>query len=477
MKRLFYGLAIALVPLFGGFVGSIATSQPAPFKPPHNLTDDPSGKRVPVIGLPGGEKVETILHAEKIASQAGEDAIDWSVKSVGAPDAWAKGVTGKGVKVAVLDTAAGSSHRDLKDAIKGAKDFTGSGSTNDGHGHGSHCMGSIGARKNGWGIVGVAYNCDLYAGKVLSDQGSGRVDWIRDGIIYATQTWKVDVISMSIGGAGSDDYIPTGLKAAEDEGVIVVAAAGNDGNGRPVNYPAAYPFPIAISAIDSGLKLASFSCTGDKVEACGPGVNVRSCYPGPGDGLFADLSGTSMATPNVAGVAALWVEANQSIPKKQRPAAFKRWLAATAKDLGAKGRDANYGNGLPDASKAKSDSTDPVPTPLPPKDGISIDESDLNEQGKAKLRKGGFDKIRFDLVPSKSSDTQPPAPEKKARQLTLDEIGEELKTKESLIVFMHVAADLTKYPDAVECSDSPQEIPAGGYEAKLVTKIGLSPLK
>ncbi len=466
-------LCAAMLVAIAGFVAS----QPAPIKPPHNLTDDPSGKKIPVIGLPDGEKVEDVLHAEKLVSQVGEDAIDWSVKSLNAAAAWEQGLTGKGVRVAVLDTAAGSTHRDLKDGIKGGRDFTGGTAIGDGHGHGTHCMGSIGARKNGWGLVGVAYDCDLYAGKVLSDQGSGRVDWIRDGILHATREWRVDVISMSLGGAGADDFIPVGLKAAEDEGVIVVAAAGNDGNNRNVNHPAAYPFPIAIGAVDVGLKLASFSCTGPKVEAVGPGVNVRSTYPGPGDGLFADLSGTSMATPNVAGVAALWVEANQAIPKKQRPAAFKQWLAKNSKDLGIKGRDTFYGHGLPDAAKLKGDSkpVDP-PTPQPPpKDGISIDESDLNEKGKEKLKKGGFERLKFDLFPAKSGDS-PPA-DRKAPRLSLDEIGEALKEKGTLVVFMHVAADLAKYPLAVECSDPPEEIPPGGYEAKLVTKIGLTPVK
>lgn len=443
--------------------------------PPANVSSDPRGEQPPQFGIPPGEKVELLLVAERLAGLAGEDAVDWSVKSLNAEAAWKQGVTGKGVKVAVLDTGIAAGHRDLKDGVKGSKDFTGSRvGSDDKNGHGTHCAGSIGARKNGWGLVGVAYDCDLYAGKVLGDGGSGSVDGIRDGILWAVTEVDADVISMSLGGGGAESYIPVGLKAAEEKGVIVLCAAGNDGNGRPVNYPAAYPFPLAVSAIDSGLKLASFSCTGSKVEVCGPGVNVRSTYPGAGDGLFADLSGTSMATPNVAGAAALWVQADKAKggERKTRPQRFRDWLKATAKDLGSDGRDASYGYGLPDCGTLKLDGEQPPPPPGPqPPAKIVIDPSKLTDAAKDELRKGGIGDFKLEITPL------PPKPVD-APRLPADRIAERLRRSGGKqVVFVGVDADLAKYPDGVILTDPPAGLKPGVYEVELEEVLSFNPSK
>jgi subtilisin family serine protease len=473
MKKLLLYVAAVLLPIGGGYVGSLSAEDPLRL-PPHNVSNDPAGTVPPEIGLLPGETVEQILQAEKVSIKSGEDTIDWSVKSVNAPAAWEKGLTGKDVKVVVLDTGS-SNHRDLKDGIKGSRDFTGEG-VSDQNGHSTHCLGSIGARKNGWGVIGVAYDCDLFAGKVLSNRGSGRVDWIRDGILWATNVVKADVISLSLGSSSSDDFIPGALLAAEQAGVIVVAATGNDGNGRPVNFPAAYQQPVAVGAVDVGLKLAPFSCTGAKVEAVGPGVKVRSTYPGPGDGLFADLKGTSMATPNVAGVATLWVQANQQIAKKDRPAAFRRWLAANCRDLGTPGRDQNFGWGIPDAGKLTVAGQPPVQPPQPPVmplPGIIIDDTDLNEKGKDKLKKGGFEKFKFELQPPAGN---PPA--KEVPKLSLAALTAELKKLGpggSMVVFVGVPADAA-FPDAVMLSEELEGIPPGVYKTRILEKVGFSPL-
>ncbi len=378
---------------------------------PGDVSPHPFGKAIPSIGLPPGELTPSaIVHARGMAA---EDTIDWSVSITNAPTAWAKGLTGKGVKVAVLDTGVDANHRDLKAGIVASKDFTGSPfGVDDRVGHGTHCAGSIGARKNGWGIVGQAYECDLIVAKVLGDQGSGAVDGIAKGIDWAVEQ-GADVISMSLGGGGRDEWMEPACDRARAKGVLVIAAAGND-NGGPVSYPGAYPACFAISAIDKNKALAGFSNVGAEIRATGPGVNVRSCYPGAGDGLFADLSGTSMATPNVAGVAALWCQADKG-DKRTRPARFDAWLKETCGDLGAKGRDERFGYGLPDAGKVGDGPVQPpVPGPAPGGE-VKIGWADLTEDAKARLTKAG--------ITDWSTTIRVAAPGVKAATLTLAQVA------------------------------------------------------
>ena len=417
---------------------------------PTNISPDPHGIAAPaekpaaIYRLPV-LKPSLVLMPEQLTVQA-EDFIDWSVVSVGAPAAWAKGLTGKGVKVAVGDSGIDTGHKDFAGAIKASKDFTRNrNGVEDGNGHGcvmgsdmlyttatglssaesvfaaligpripddiavikdvrhlevytlsanpktgepvrarvnavhklwhtgtmykvktgegsltltpwhpiyvvtstrgtertiikkradeiqpgdnillsgeiiegdikakprvssavvsietfqhddfvydltvegthvyacnghivsnTHCAGSIGARKNGWGVQGVAYECDLLVGKILSDGGSGRTDDISEFVTWAVSQ-GADVISLSIGGGGVDQWMPPVMAAAEQAGVLLICAAGNDGNGRPVNYPAAYKEAVAISAIDEQKRLAGFSCTGRQIACNGVCLGV-----------------------------------------------------------------------------------------------------------------------------------------------------------------------------------------------------------
>lgn len=363
-------MSISKLLRYGGLASLLAVTVcvgQTPRVPVTDVSPEALPKGVKWISLPPSElQPDALTHPR--ALQAG-DGIDWSVKSVNAPAAWAKGLTGKGVKVGIIDTGVDKDHRDLKDGLKKAKDFTGSPyGADDRVGHGTHCLGSIGARKNNWGLVGVAYECDMYAYKALGDAGSGRSDWIAAAIDEAVAD-GVDIIPMSLGANEPDDFIGPAVARAKAKGILVIAAAGND-RGGPVSWPGAYPGSFAISAVDVNLVLADFSNVGPEVRATGPGVNVRSCYPGVGDGLFATMSGTSMATPNVAGVAALWVQADITAKgdKLTRPARFDAWLKATAKDLGEPGRDRKFGYGLPDAGKI-GDAVKPPDEPKPPVPG------------------------------------------------------------------------------------------------------------
>ena len=323
---------------------------------------------------------------------------DWGVIRLKVPDVWASGNEGAGVKVAVLDTGIDSNHPDLKSHIASpddVKDFTGSrfGAT-DKQGHGTHCAGTILASGR---LPGVAPKAGLIAGKVLGDNGSGGVDGISTGITWAIAR-NADVISMSLGGPGSDTWIPPTLKAAEEAGVIVVAAAGNEGPGaNSCGYPGQYPQCITVAAVgrtgeSDGLGVAGFSSRCPAVYVAAPGVAVQSTWPG---GQYATISGTSMATPHVAGLAALWVAANPNVPKKERPARFREALKAACTDLAPSGRDTATGWGFPDAVKLAA-AGPTIPQPMPR--GVLIGWEDLSEAAKSRLRGQGVDAFKFELI-------------------------------------------------------------------------------
>lgn len=439
--------------------------------PPANVSGDPTGDKPAEVRLDEFEMKPLEIVSEHRASQT-TDAVDWSVDQVGAAAAWQNGYTGKGVLIAVLDTGCDLDHRDLKDRIEDSRDFTNSRTgVADVVGHGTHCAGSIAAAANGWGLKGVAFESKLLIGKVLGDNGGGTVDRIAEGIAWAVEK-KAKVISMSLGGPGTDRFIPAALKLAEDAGVIVIAANGND-SGGPVSYPAAYETAVAISAIDRTKKLASFSNVGTKTEAAGPGVAVRSTYPG---NRFADLSGTSMATPNVAGVVALWSQwaDEQNLPMKGRPKLFREWLSKSCEDLGAKGRDTQFGWGLPKAGELKKTTNPPQPpTPTPPTPSVSFDESDLNEKGLKKLRDQGFERFKLELMKSKVADAPKPLP-----VLTESELSAKLKAGEGVVIVLgeKTIADLAKYPKAFRVPDLDGKFDDGVYLAKAGQKFVLEPL-
>jgi subtilisin len=451
---------LQLAVIGGGFAVALPTA-------PDNVSRDPSGKAPPEVMLDEREMTpERVVPEHKV--RAGEDVVDWSVSILKSEAAWSRGYTGKGVTVAVLDTGIDKNHKDFEGAIDDTFDFSGSPvGSDDRVGHGTHCAGSIGARKNQWGQQGVAYECRLLAYKVLGDGGSGGTDDIAAGIKRAVEK-GAKVISMSLGGGGTDPYIPVALKLAEDAGVIVVAAAGNDNVGSPVNYPAAYPFCIAISASDKQKKIASFSCTGAKIEATGPGVGVRSTYPG---NRFADMSGTSMATPNLAGVAAVWTQwADEAkVPQKERPAKFRDWLKTTAEDLGNPGRDSYYGYGLPDLSKLPKGGDVPQP-PAPGVDEVKLGWGDLTPEAQKKLRDAGYEDFGLSLK-RKAAKVAPKIGAEELEKLVLDE-------KKSLVVAIGVKLDLAKWPDGYELIETADEVgvPPGVYKVGPVTRIGLEKL-
>jgi subtilisin len=256
---------------------------------------------------------------EPEAAAVDETLFTWGLQATGAPNSRA---TGKGIKVAVLDTGFDLEHPDFAGRTVVSSSFVQGEEVQDGHGHGTHCIGtSCGPRdlESGPGY-GVAYEAEIYAGKVLSNAGSGADGGILSGINWAI-TSGCAVVSMSLGAATrpgqafSRTFERVATRAME-KGTLIIAAAGNESDRRagrvnPVGHPANCPSIMSVSAIDVHRKMAWFSCgTVDAVGAVdvtGPGVDVHSSWPMPL--RYKRISGTSMATPHVSGIAALIAQA------------------------------------------------------------------------------------------------------------------------------------------------------------------------
>jgi thermitase len=246
-----------------------------------------------------------------------------------------------GPTVALIDTGIDRNHPDLVGHIDtvNAKcfgilcTFTG---YEDDNGHGTHTSGTVGAAtNNGAGVASVAFNTKIMPIKVCNLAGSCNTSDVTSGINWA-RTHGAKVISMSLGGGGTST-MQTAVTQANSAGIVVVAAAGNDGNAT-LNYPAAYPEVISVAATDANDKRASFSNANSDVEIAAPGVDVLSTYSGDG---YTTLSGTSMATPHVAGLAALLFGQNPTWTNVQ----VRNRMNACSDDLGAAGRDTSFGFG------------------------------------------------------------------------------------------------------------------------------------
>lgn len=264
----------------------------------------------------------------------------WGIARVKAPAAWQTS-RGQGVKLVVIDTGIDMTHPELTGILKGGWNAISTSTTfNDDNGHGTHCAGTVAAKDDDKGVVGVAPEIDLYGVKVLDANGSGTYDDVIAGMLWAVEN-KMEVASMSLGANQGNKALEDAVEAMRKGGVILIAAAGN--SGRAVGYPAAYPGAIAIAASDSKDMLASFSSRGPSVAAIAPGVAVKSTYMG---GAYKSLSGTSMATPHVAGLTALYVATHKGATPEAARAAL---AAASAKLPGVP--DIGQGAGLPEADK------------------------------------------------------------------------------------------------------------------------------
>ncbi len=237
----------------------------------------------------------------------------WGMTRIQAPEAWDVTTGSADVWIAILDTGIDQNHEDLVGKIAGNRNFTNSRTVDDRYGHGTHVAGIAAATTNNKiGVAGVGYNSRLLNVKVLNDQGSGYYSWVANGIIWAADN-GAKVINMSLGGSSSSSTLENAVDYAWSKGVVLAAAAGNSGNSSPL-YPAYYKNCIAVAATDKNDAKASWSNFGEWVDVAAPGVDIFSTLPNHknyisrtyGKSLNYDyLSGTSMATPYVAGLAAL----------------------------------------------------------------------------------------------------------------------------------------------------------------------------
>ncbi len=306
----------------------------------------------------------------------------WHLRQINMPDVW-PGATGKGVVVAVIDTGVAymdhtQSIEKKKRAFRQVPDLKGTRFVQgydfihdhkrglDDHGHGTHVAGTIAqATNNGVGVAGTAYGATIMPIKVLTSRGFGNIGDIAEAIRFAADN-GAKVINMSLGGGSSSRILGAAVKYAHDKGVVVVCAAGNESRGR-VGYPAAYPGAIAVAATQYDRKTTFYSNWGKEVDLAAPGGNTREDQNGDGlpDGVLQNtiipgrpelndylmFMGTSMASPHVAGVAALVMQRGVT-----EPDAVERLLKSTAAHPDGKQWDPHYGAGIVDAAAALSKS-------------------------------------------------------------------------------------------------------------------------
>lgn len=270
----------------------------------------------------------------------------WGVDYIKANIAQGNGITGKGIKVAVVDTGVDLDHPGFAKGqilVNLAKSFVdGEADADDGNGHGTHCAGTIGSKE-----YGVAPDCKIIPVKVLSKSGSGGWTGVMNGVQYAAEC-GADVMSMSLGGRASanGNVVETAVKNAIAAGVVCVIAAGNSGpSAKTIGTPGVVQEAITVGAINNAGTIASFSSRGvtvyntEKPDIVAPGVNVPSLWKNGGTNT---ISGTSMATPHVAGLVALILQAKPGIT----PAKVKALIMSKAFGKA----EANvYGKGCVDA--------------------------------------------------------------------------------------------------------------------------------
>jgi|GEM_PF-737309 len=357
----------------GGDVNSVFTIIPAisgrlPAKAIEALKNNP---QVEVVEL------DYTVQALEYSSE-NELGNSWGAEHINADAALAAGYSGEGVKVAVLDSGVNFNHFDLRDNFDLSANELGYDFVSDDffpedvYGHGTHVAGILAAASNGFGVVGVAPNAQIVALRVLDDNGEGTASRIIEALQWIQNYNAVHpdspirITNNSYGTGSNSSQLEAAFDVLASSGVLHIGSAGNDGsaagNGNNVSYPARYESVVAVAALDKNNLRASFSSTGSDVEIAAPGVFVLSTwkdstnfagplpfsFAGYAGEYFIEANGTSMASPHVAGVAALLMGSNPGYTAE----AVRNKMNETALDLGATGKDNLYGYGLVDASLA-----------------------------------------------------------------------------------------------------------------------------
>ncbi|CAJ37945.1 S8 family serine peptidase [Methanocella arvoryzae] len=370
-------------------LASIMEDQITAFAAENNATithtyDTINGIAIKVPGEQAAEKLNSLKNVKYVEKNiVFHVTLKEASPIVGAPQVWDLGYTGKGVKVAVVDTGIDGSHPDFKGRITEFKDFVGSKTeAYDDFGHGTHCAGIIGGSgaASGGKYKGVAPEVTFTGIKVLGKDGSGSLDTILAGINYAAKS-DAQIISMSL---GSDDHaqsIDDAVTRAVQNGKVVVCAAGNSGpSAKTVGCPADTPAALTVGATDKSDNIASFSSRGPtkdgrvKPDVTAPGKDIVSTRAAGTnnqkaiDNYYLSMSGTSMACPMVSGAVALLLEKKADLT----PAEVKEIMEKTAKPLGSGVPNNNYGYGRISIINAidyldgkYTPAPSPTPTPAP----------------------------------------------------------------------------------------------------------------
>jgi subtilisin family serine protease len=355
-------------------------------------------------------------------------SLDVSVPQVRAPQAWAAGLTGAGVTVAVLDTGIDTDHPDLVDAIGPTRDFSGKGNVEDGHGHGTHVASIItgsGAASSGR-YKGVAPDARLAVGKVLGDDGLGSYDSVLAGMQWAAGEVGARVVNMSLGGGPTDGTDPLSLAVNDltrQTGTLFVVAAGNAGSPDSVKSPAAADEALAVASVDKSDQLSWYSSRGPRVgdgavkpEIAAPGQDIVAARPPdvpplgePVGDYYQKLSGTSMATPHVSGAAAILVQQHPDWTADQLKAA----LMSTAEPI-ADQAPFDVGTGRLDVARLVNQ---PV-TAAPGSASVFLRWPNIGvkEERTVTYRNSGSAAVTLDLSLAMTRDDGQPAP---ADQVTL----------------------------------------------------------
>lgn len=261
----------------------------------------------------------------------------WNLSQIEIGEGWNLS-GGEDVTIAILDTGVDAKHLDLKGKLlKGYNAFDDSDDYSDSHGHGTHVAGIAAALTNNvTGIAGVSWKSNILPVKVLNEAGEGSSFEVAKGIYWAVDH-GADVINMSLGDYNDSDALHDAIKYAYNKDVVIVTASGNDNVQDPM-YPALYEETFTVAAVDDARNRAFFSNYGKHVDIAAPGENIPSLFP---DNNYVVMSGTSMASPHVAGVAALIRSLRPDLSNKQ----VYDVMTSTAKDLGTKGHDSYYGHG------------------------------------------------------------------------------------------------------------------------------------
>lgn len=341
------GLALLLLAVLPAAGGAEVPPASSPFQPSALLPIRPSDDITTYTYLPVVMRAYRPPPPPPVYPNDPHYSSQWGLIKVNAPAAWALSKS-EGVLIAVLDTGADFSHPDLSGKLRGDidRDFVNNDdNAQDDHGHGTHVSGTAAAATdNNTGVAGLGWGATVLPLKMMDRYGGGYASDLASAIYYAADR-GAKVINMSLGGdASCPDYLQEAIDYAYGRGVLLVAAAGNNGGNRSV-FPANCNHVLGVAATTSGDTRASFSNYGSHVSVAAPGVSILSTCLGGG---YCSRQGTSTATPFVAGLAAL-VYARYSAYTPDQVASA---ILDNAMDLGTSGWDPYYGCGRIDAFQA-----------------------------------------------------------------------------------------------------------------------------